>query len=218
MAVGAEELRMEAQAYKQSLGQALVQVDSQIHELTSMRIRNLLNDEEFVHRRKELQQERLRIQSKLSNLSEDGNLFEPFREVVSFSSKASDWFTKSDDRAKRQILQTACSNLLLKDKKIKFEAKKPFALLAKSASYPRRLGVGGDVRTSRVHFARVAKQIFQYSKTEEGERMMTGIRAILSGDHEMIAKLAPLRRYARVGRATGRARIIGASSLPPLLS
>jgi site-specific DNA recombinase len=147
MALGGEQLRLEAQARKQSLGQALENVKGQLNELTGLRLRNLLSDEEFLLRRQELQQEQLRLQRRLSDLSDDENLFEPFREVVLFSTRAANRFKDGNDEEKRLILQTVCSNLFLRDKKLKIEAKQPFASLAKSSSCPDQLGVVDDVRT-----------------------------------------------------------------------
>lgn len=210
MAASGELQRLEAQAYKQALEQAVDEVNGQMHELTSMRLRNLLTDEEFVRRRKELQREELLAHSRLTAVCEDSNLFEPFREVGLFSSRAADRFRNGDDRDKGLILQTVCSNLLLKDKELKFEAKKPFVLLANRASYPRRLGVGDDVRTLRGGIARLAKTIWRYSKTDEGQHTLDCIRAVLDQDSEAMARLAP-PRYAKVARAADRARRDGGS-------
>ena len=111
MTIGGEQLRLEAQARKQSLGQALDNVKGQLNELTGLRLRNLLSDEEFLCRRQELQQEQLRLQCRLSEASETENLFEPFREVVSFSNRAANRFKEGNEQEKRLILQTVCSNL-----------------------------------------------------------------------------------------------------------
>lgn len=211
MAAGGEQLRLEAQAYKQSLEHALEAVNNQLNELTGLRLRGLLTDEEFIRQREALQQEQLSVRCRLSNCNESSDLIEPFRDVVSFSNRAADWFTNGDDHAKRQILQTVCSNLFLKDKILKFEAKTPFASLANTTRCPCRLGVVDDVRTLRVKIARLAKAIWRYAKTEEGQHTMECIRAVLNQDAEAIARLAPLRRYAKVGQAAGRARRDGES-------
>ncbi|WP_439372679.1 recombinase family protein [Bradyrhizobium sp. DASA03120] len=211
MAIDGEQLKLVVQARERSLRQASDNVKGQMNELTGLRLRNLLTDEEFVGRRQELQQEQIRLQHTLSNASGGPNLFEPFREVVLFSNRAADWFKNGNDREKRQILQTVCSNLYLKDKILKFEAKKPFASLAQTASIPHQLGVVDDVRTSRGTIAKLAKEISQYSKTEEGQHTFDCIRAVLNQDAEAMERLAPLRRYAKVGRGFGRARGDGGS-------
>jgi site-specific DNA recombinase len=59
MTISGEQLKLEAQARKQSLGQALANVKGQLNELTGLRLRNLLSDDEFLCRRQELQQEQL---------------------------------------------------------------------------------------------------------------------------------------------------------------
>ncbi|WP_445219362.1 recombinase family protein [Bradyrhizobium sp. Pa8] len=215
MAIDDEQLKLEVQARERSLRQALDNVKGQMNELTGLRLRNLLTDEEFVSRRQELQEEQIRLQHTLSDTSGGANLFEPFREVVLFRNRAADWFRNGNNREKRQILQTVCSNLYLKDKILKFEAKKPFASLAQTASIPHQLGVVDDVRTSRGTIAKLAKEISQYSKTEEGQHTFDCIRAVLNRDEEAMERLAPLRRYAKVGRGVGRARgVDGSFQLP----
>lgn len=62
------------------------------------------------------------------------------------------------------------------------------------------------VRTLRGKIAELAKTIWRYAKTEEGQHTMECIRAVLNQDVEAMARLAPLRRYAKVGQGAGRAR------------
>jgi len=175
MAIGGEQLQLEVQARKQCIGQALDNVKNQLNELTGLRLRNLLSEEEFLGRRQELQQEQLRLQQ-LSDCSEGANLFEPFREIVLFSNKAANRFKHGNDDEKRLILQTVCSNLFLRDRTLKFAAKKSFSCLARTSNIPLQLGVVSDVRTLRGKFARLAKMIWRYAQTEEGQHTFKNIR------------------------------------------
>ena len=132
-------VRDEHQARKRSLETALKEVESQLNELTGLRLRNLLTDDEFVVRRNQLQQEQMRLQRKATEPDASRDPFEPFREVVSFSNRAVDWFFRGDDHSKRLILETVGSNLFLKDKLLNAQAKKPFAALSKTAAIPNHL-------------------------------------------------------------------------------
>ena len=113
-----------------------------------MRLRGLLNDQEFIAERETLRRQQLSLHEKISEIaSGDKDRFEPTRELISFSNRAADWFARGDDQSKRLILQTVGSNLLLKSKKLNIEAKNPFVALASFASSPRRLAVVDVVRT-----------------------------------------------------------------------
>jgi hypothetical protein len=146
-------------------------------------------------------------------------LFEPFREVVLFSNRAANRFKDGNEEQKRLILQTVCSNLFLRDKILKFEAKKPFAPLAKSDSYPHRLGVGDDVRTLRGKITRMAKGIWHQMQDEDGQRTLQNIRVLRERfEPEVVAKEKSSRPHpAKVAKGAYRARATDASwQMPPL--
>lgn len=135
-------------ARKRSLERARQDIRSQLSELTGLRLRNLLSDEEFVAQRRALQAEDVRLSGKIAEACAARGGFEPLRAVISFRNRATEWFRHGDDQTKRLILETAGSNLLLKDKILSIEAAKPFAVSAGKAGSPRLLGGVGDVRTA----------------------------------------------------------------------
>ncbi len=102
--------------------------------LTTLRIRDLIGDEEFTAQRAALQQEQARLQEALSN--SDGKWFEPAKALISFSSRAAKWYTEGDDALKRRIISTVGSNPTLKGRILSIEAKKPFLCFSKSADRP----------------------------------------------------------------------------------
>jgi hypothetical protein len=52
-----------------------------------------------------------------------------------FACSAQRWFSQGDSLIKRQILTSIASNLTLKDKKLRIDAKNPFRILAESIPY-----------------------------------------------------------------------------------
>jgi DNA invertase Pin-like site-specific DNA recombinase len=147
IAICAQQFADDEDAREQSLMSAQADTEAQMKELTGMRLRGLLSDQEFVAEREALRSEQLRLREKIAEIGRVKNRFEPARELISFSNRAADWFAHGDDESKRLILQTVGSNLALKDKKLSIEAAKPFASLASLANSPRQLAVVDVVRT-----------------------------------------------------------------------
>jgi len=133
-------------AERTAIAVALKEVTTQLRELTSLRLRRMVDDEEFLREHRRLDEEQLRLQvSRKTEIA--GNRFEPVREVISFSKQAADWFLRADDQAKRLILKTVGSNLLLAGKILSIQAAKPFSTSLILPSIPRLCGVVEDVRT-----------------------------------------------------------------------
>lgn len=143
-----QRVKMEADAQKRSLEKALNDVDGELRELTGLRVRNLLTDAEFLARRTELREEQFRLQGRVTSEAAS-NPFEPFAEMISFSNRATQWFSHGDDQSKRVLLEIVSSNLTLHGKILNIEAKKPFRAIRELALHPSRLGVIHDVRTLR---------------------------------------------------------------------
>lgn len=148
IALSTQRLENEEQARRRSLERALADVVAQLNELTGLRLRTLLTDGEFIAQRGVLQQEQLRLRSKIAECDRHFDRFEPVGDVVSFSNRAAEWFRIGDDQSKRVILQTVGSNLTLKSKILNVEAVRPFAALASTGNNIRRLAIIDDVRTA----------------------------------------------------------------------
>jgi DNA invertase Pin-like site-specific DNA recombinase len=103
---------------------ALDEVEAQLKELTSLRLRRMLDDEEFLRDRQRLETERRRLQERSGK---NENRFELVREVISFSKLAAEWFLRANDQQKRLILTIAGSNFRLSGKILSIQAAKPFA-------------------------------------------------------------------------------------------
>ncbi len=138
---------MEEGARKRSLETALHGTATELSELTGLRLRNLITDDEFLDRRQKLQQEQLRQTQQLNRVRTEATWFEPFEDVILFNNKAASWFTHGDNQSKKLIVETIGSNLSLKDKILNIEAKKPFRRWPTTGSNSRLLAVINDVRT-----------------------------------------------------------------------
>lgn len=137
----------EGEAARQSVNRTLSDLWNQLSELTVLRVRAQISDDEFVRLRGTLQQEVLRLQQ-LQKIDDQPRVwFEPLKEIVSFSNQAVSWFSRGDTETKRLILETTGSNPMLKNKILNIEARKPFRRWPRSRTNTRLLAVVNEVRT-----------------------------------------------------------------------
>jgi len=109
-----------------SLTQTRTSLEKESENLTKLRIRDLITDEEYLKQRQELERHQIKIAQSLKTAEEPDLRFEPARLLISFSKRAVSWFQAGDARIKRLILTIAGSNPQLKDKKLCIDARKPF--------------------------------------------------------------------------------------------
>jgi site-specific DNA recombinase len=126
-----------------SLEQARTSAEKELDNLTKLRIRDLLTDEEYLSQRQELERKQIKIAQSLK----PQDRFEPARELVSFSNRAVSWFEAGDFRTKRLILTIVGLNPLLKNKKLSIEARKPFRRWTKPGTFSDLSGFVKDVAT-----------------------------------------------------------------------
>ena len=133
-------------ATKTSISNALATCRKSLDNLTRMRYQELIGDDEYVRQRKELVLEDERLQERLRKLDASSWL-EPSRDLFLFSNRAYFWFLHGDNDLKRIILSTVGSNLLLKDKKVSIDARKPFSIVRENRGRSLLCAVVNDVRT-----------------------------------------------------------------------
>ncbi|MBI4469805.1 MAG: recombinase family protein [Acidobacteria bacterium] len=119
----------------------------ELENLTRLRLRDQIADEEYVKLRQQLEREQIRIAQHRQRLAESDAWFEPAHEFVSFSSRAASWFQAGDLQTKRLIVETVGSHLVLKDGKLSIQAKKPFRVWSGTASISDMRAYVKDVRT-----------------------------------------------------------------------
>ena len=104
-----------------------------LSNLTTLRIREVISDEEFISQRELLRREELRLRDDLELAKSGNRSFEPAAILLSFSKRAADWFEEGNDQIKRRIIKATGSNPVLRDRILYIEAKKPFTWLSKSS-------------------------------------------------------------------------------------
>jgi DNA invertase Pin-like site-specific DNA recombinase len=108
------------------------QSQRQLDNLTQMRYRELITDEEYARERSRLRIEMTKIKERLEDTEHRAESWLALSEkVFSYACHAREWFREADLKAKRQLLETLGSNLVLKGKKLRLEFKKPFFIIEK---------------------------------------------------------------------------------------
>lgn len=134
-------------AQRRSLETARQEVDQQQENLRHLRIRGLIDDEEFLRDRDSLRHKQLVFDEKLASLDTTENAFEPLESLELLRNRAVDWFTRGKDETKRTIFKLTGSNPTLKDKILSVRATEPFFAGDKSAACSNLLAGQDDVRT-----------------------------------------------------------------------
>ena len=131
---------------KQSVERAVESCRRNLDNLTKLRYRELIDDDEFIRQRTGLTQEENKLQQQLGRLN-DERWIEPSQGLFLFSNRAVFWLTHGTLDEKRLILSTVGSNLFLKAKKLSIDAKKPFQIIRNRGSVSDWWRVVNDVRT-----------------------------------------------------------------------
>ena len=131
----------------ESLQRAQAASARELQNLTKLRIRELLTDEEYLKERKELERQQLGFTQKLDALAKRDARFEPSQRIVSFNSCLVDRFMKGNLQRKRIILATVGSNLVLENKNLSIDVRKPFRRWADSTDISDSRAYVRDIRT-----------------------------------------------------------------------
>lgn len=130
-----------------ALDKALADVERQNSELTGLRLRQLITDEEFVAERKKFAQQHIELTGKRRECELRPTTIEPLRDLISLRKQAVDWFREGDDRVKRMLIQTVGSNLTLIDRKLSYQAAEVFTFEVEGVEILQRCGLGRADRT-----------------------------------------------------------------------
>ena len=91
---------------------------------------SLLSDDEYAQRRGKLLKEKAALEKLINDAGQRvEQQLKLSEEAFEFACTAQERFAKGDANTKKEILAAVRSNLTLKDKKLLFEAKKPFLIL-----------------------------------------------------------------------------------------
>lgn len=157
----------EHEIQQQSLKKAQEATLRQLENLTKLRLRDLINDDEYLREREQLERDKIRLSQRQDEFDSDQTWFEPARDLILFNNRAISWFKSGDVKTKRLILSIVGSNFLLKDKKLLFEARKPFRRRDKTGSFSERRAAVQNVRT------------FLTDKSPEAIEIIAGIRKLV---------------------------------------
>jgi site-specific DNA recombinase len=134
-------------ARRQSLEKAEEATRRELANLTKLRLRELVTDEEFLKERQTLEREGIQLHQRMETLGQETSRFEPAQLAVSFSNHAAQWFQVGDLQQKRLILTAVGLNLVLRDRELKIDVKKPFRRWTERASDSDLCAFLEDVRT-----------------------------------------------------------------------
>jgi len=132
---------------ERSVKQAQAALERQRENLTRLRVRDLLTDDEYTAQRAELERERIRLDQSAEAVGPADQQFEPAQLLVSFSNQAASRFSAGDEPTKRAIIEVVGSNPTLTDRKLLMEAKKPFRQWTGTANHSDWWAFVEDVRT-----------------------------------------------------------------------
>jgi DNA invertase Pin-like site-specific DNA recombinase len=152
----------------ESLQAALAAANRQIENLTKLRLRDLISDEEFTAERESLQHEKRKLTERLQTGENAQSWFEPARLLILFNNRAASWFSEGNHEVKRLVLTVAGSNPILIDRQLNIDARKPFQHWEKPPKIPAMSSMLKDVRTRwRAHDQELMEMIAALRKLLE---------------------------------------------------
>jgi len=131
---------------KQTTSNALDANKRELANLTTMRYRALIEDDEFVHERGKLIQQQAALEERLGKLNAE-RWIEPSQRLFLFNNRAIFWLTHGGINEKRLILATVGSNPTLMSQKLNIDARNPFLILQRPRTACDWRAVVNDVRT-----------------------------------------------------------------------
>jgi site-specific DNA recombinase len=132
---------------RRSLDDAHTGITRERQNLTTLRLRDLLTDEEYASERERLLRDELRLKQRVATAETRTSWFEPARTIVSFSNTAPSRFLTADPPGRRLILEVVGSNPTLADQTLSISAAKPFRRWSTPPSYTDLRATVEEVRT-----------------------------------------------------------------------
>jgi site-specific DNA recombinase len=128
--------------------QALSQVRKELKQLVDLRIRDMIDDAEYLDKRRSLQQQEVRSREAVSRQSTESPFWlELGQSVILFRKYAADWFSSGNWEDQRLILQTVGSNSVLSNRKLSIQARNPFRMGENFDAFPRWCSIVEVLRT-----------------------------------------------------------------------
>jgi site-specific DNA recombinase len=163
------------EAQLNSLEQAKAANARELTNLTKLRIRDLLSDDEYVQQRSDLERTQVSLAQRIEEMQKRVQRFEPAKEIISFNESVATYFSTANTQTKRLILTIVGSNLSLKDKMLNIDARKPFRRWPKTTDSSTMRAFVRDVTTLCGIDISDARQMFK------------NIRLVLARDAKAVA-------------------------------
>jgi site-specific DNA recombinase len=157
----AKSVEIDRAAQERSLEEAKSATVKELSNLTTLRIKDQLTETEYLERRGDLERTRLALDQKLLAVEQSTERFEPGTKLILFNENLASLFFDSDIQTKRQILTIVGSNLMLKNKKLSIDARKPFRRWPETANISTMRAFMRDVTTLRGIDISDARQMFK---------------------------------------------------------
>jgi site-specific DNA recombinase len=141
-----EDMEVAAEVERRSREAAFADIAIQLGELTTMRLRRMIGDDDYLREKERLELERSTLEE-VAPRSTPRERFELLQDLIMFGNEAANWFLDGDDAAKRAIVKTAGSNFVLTAKKLSVQAAIPLMASSDLTDFPRQRRVVEDVRT-----------------------------------------------------------------------
>ncbi len=121
---------------EQMLTKELQAQERQLKTVRDLRIRELLPDDEFLRRQKEIALAIASMRDRIKHLEGKEEWFEPAELLTSFRQQAISWFERGTNNTKRAIADAVGLNYTLTDGKLRGEAVNPLSLSVEEPSVP----------------------------------------------------------------------------------
>ncbi len=114
---------------KRNLQRELDRVNERLSNLLNLKLDGLLNDEEFLLKKKEISEQEQNVKSQILGYENDRNdWYKKAEEAINFAFNARKEFEKANDFKKRELLTKVGSNFFLNDGILCYNLQKPFFL------------------------------------------------------------------------------------------
>lgn len=135
-----------------SLGTVLQETRKESAALLDLRLRGLISDDDYRTKKEELTEQELRIKERvLHEETAPKRWIEPAVKTFRFANQAPKRFPAAANGEKREILISLGSNLVLQDRTLRMEAKKPFLLMEEGRRISDWSGTVKRLRTWFMH-------------------------------------------------------------------
>ena len=122
-----QEEAKDRESIRRSLEKKHREIQEQINGLTEMRLKKLLEDEEYLEHKNKFLLERERVKEKLQDINDSAKKqLKIIEKAFTFACYAGYWFEHGTIEQKNTILKTIGSNFILKDRKLALELKNPW--------------------------------------------------------------------------------------------